>query len=127
MSLTLSTIERTYRYYSQFNKDNNKYCDIIIKINEIQYENGDIFYELSYNYKFSSGLNIFKNPLNPFLNHSPEFKHHWEGDIIIKNTMTEQMVNYLVMSEEEMSTFTGSTTPLDYKLRIMICLSKLWD
>ena len=41
--------------------------------------------------------------------------------------MTEQMVNYLTMDEDELSQYTGNTIPQDYKGFIMKSLSNFWD
>jgi hypothetical protein len=49
------------------------------------------------------------------------------GEIIYKNEMTEKMVEYLLMDEEELSQYSGYTNPSTYKLHIMKCISLLWD
>lgn len=49
------------------------------------------------------------------------------GEIIYKNEMTEKMIKYLLMDEEELGQYSGYTTPSTYKIHIMKCISLLWD
>ena len=50
-----------------------------------------------------------------------------KGDIIVKNSMTSEMVKYLFMEDEELSKKIGSSTPQRYRTYIIQTLSSLWD
>jgi hypothetical protein len=41
--------------------------------------------------------------------------------------MTNMMMDYLLMEDAELAKVTGHTTPQDYKHKIMLSLSYLWD
>ena len=106
--------DKTFRFYDDFNSKN--YCDIKIKVSEKKRTLD--YYSVSYSYKEKN-----YNPMSNFLS----FKDHEDGEIIVKNEMTEKMIKYLMMDVDQLSELTGCTTPLDYKLRIMVSFSYLWD
>ena len=41
--------------------------------------------------------------------------------------MTENMVNYLLMNTDELSVYTGTTSPMTYRANIMKMITMLWD
>lgn len=91
-----------------------------IIVNENKYDDGSIYYYIEY-----LG-NEEINSAHPFYNNQELLKHK-EGDIILKNIMTEQMIKYLFMDETELDKYSGSTSATCYKKRIMIALTNFWD
>lgn len=47
--------------------------------------------------------------------------------LVIQNSLTEKIVEYLKMSDNNLSKLTGTTTPLEYKKRLLILFMKLSD
>ena len=47
--------------------------------------------------------------------------------LVLKNQMTEIMVNYLLSDSEELVKVSGTSTAQHYRYLTMINLSKLWD
>ena len=84
----------------------------------------DSYYIISYS---TPNMNEKNKIYHPFYNDNSYDDCCYEGEIIKKNAMTEQMVNYLTMDEDELSQYTGNTIPQDYKGFIMKSLSNFWD
>lgn len=100
------------------NIQNDITCTVKVEINEKKYDNS-IYYYISYQ---TDQINI----AHPFYNNK-ELMEHIEGDIIIKNSMTEKMIEYLLMDENELENYSGNTSAMDYKKNIMIDLVRFWD
>ena len=84
----------------------------------------DSYYIISYS---TPNMNEKNKIYHPFYNDNSYDDCCYEGEIVKKNAMTEQMVNYLMMDEDELSQYTGNTIPQDYKGFIMKSLSNFWD
>ena len=84
----------------------------------------DSYYIIGYS---TPNMNEKNKIYHPFYNDNSYDDCCYEGEIIKKNAMTEQMVNYLTMDEDELSQYTGNTIPQDYKGFIMKSLSNFWD
>ena len=84
----------------------------------------DSYYIISYS---TPNMNEKNKIYHPFYNDNSYDDCCYEGEIIKKNAMTEQIVNYLTMDEDELSQYTGNTIPQDYKGFIMKSLSNFWD
>jgi hypothetical protein len=50
-----------------------------------------------------------------------------EGVIVAKNSMTDEMIKFLLMEYEEMDKHIGNTWGVQYKANIMHSLALLWD
>lgn len=48
-------------------------------------------------------------------------------ELIIKNSLTEKMIKYLFLNDQELSKLTGTTTPSNYKKNILLSLSNFLD
>ena len=84
----------------------------------------DAYYIISYS---TPNMNEQNKIYHPFYGDKSYDDCCYEGEIVKKNAMTEQMVNYLMMDEVELTQYTGNTTPQDYKGFIMKSLSNFWD
>jgi hypothetical protein len=94
-------------------------CDVKVSVKEEKYDNGNVFYYISYK-------TVNFNSAHPFYSEK-YFREHDEGDIVFKNSLTETLINYLFMDESELSKITGATTPLSYKGQVMKSLALLFD
>jgi hypothetical protein len=123
MSCILEKRKNLIRLYDCFNKNQDKYTDVNIIVLKKRYTNGNEYFDITYNYSYSN-----KNPSkegHPFIN--TIYASHSEGEIILVNSMTCIMIDYLLMDLEELSKYTGNTDPIVYKINIMHSLAKLWD
>ena len=84
----------------------------------------DAYYIISYS---TPNINKKNKHCHPFYGDKSYDDCCYEGEIVKKNAMTEQMVNYLMMDEDELSQYTGNTMPQDYKGFIMKALTNFWD
>ena len=84
----------------------------------------DSYYIISYS---TPNMNEQNKIYHPFYNDKSYDDCCYEGEIIKKNAMTEQMVNYLMMDEDELFQYSGNTMPRDYKGQIMKALTNFWD
>ena len=50
-----------------------------------------------------------------------------EGVIVFKDSLTEKLVEYLMMDQEETEKVSGGTYWLQYKIKVMETLANFWD
>lgn len=98
----------------------NPHYIINITIKEYKYNN--VYYNITYIYTFikSPYMNKFQNSLykTNFSNINENHKHN----IVLKNRLTKQMINYLLMEDNALKEFIGNTPPQKYRLNIMKAL-----
>jgi hypothetical protein len=51
----------------------------------------------------------------------------YNGEIIGCNSLTEKMVEYILMDDKDLSKYTGRTTPMDYRINLLCGILLLWD
>ena len=118
--ITLSTTTRIkrFRFINEFDTSDNSYCNIIITVNEYLYDDGYTYYEINYDYEYN-GLNSSKTTICPEIT--------FNGVIILKNKMTEIMVEYLLTDPKELSKVSGASTQQCYRTNIILSLDRLLD
>ena len=98
-------------------------CTLYLSIDVKTYENNNKYYYLKYRWNLDN--DDIKNHIlydnKRFLNSSNE------GDIIIKNKLTDQLVNFLIMDNNELEEVSGSTNSNDYKRSVIEAISLFWD
>ena len=99
--------------------------DVQIKVEHYQNDNEE-YLDISYKYGYLEGkLASVENPAHPF------FQQPRVEDtsivIVIYNEVTASMVKYLLMNDSELSQFTGTSTPMQYRKLLIISLHSLWD
>ena len=96
-----------------------------IILNDLQH------YFINYNFKFSNEFEVvsiadfitsleFKS--NPFYSNKQIGTRYFSGIVLVKNQLTTAMVEMLLMSETELSQYTGTTTPIEYKKGIIMSI-----
>ena len=124
----MSDTENTFRFYPFDSCEKHKWCDVTVNVKLIKYGDDVEYYYISYSYVFSD-KRLGKDEIDeshPFYGH-PEFMEHINGDIIVKNTMSEKIIEYLLMGFDELEEFTGRSTPQGYKGNIMRAITYFWD
>jgi hypothetical protein len=103
---------------------NQNYCTTRIKVKELKYNNepAEIYYDISYKYRLNN-QSLACELTHPFYDN----KQDSHGEIIKKNSLTEKLVEYLLMNFADLKKETGQTSPLIYKLNVMKSISLLWD
>ena len=115
------------------------YCQLDITVIETKHGRYDITYKYSYHGAADVTFNPFWKPL-PYEGREfgegvpdssvPSWRYMAsgvDGEIIFKNSLTEQMVEYLLMSDEELSKYSGNHMPTDYRCTILHNIAKMWD
>jgi hypothetical protein len=126
-TIIVSTKQRIFKFVNEFNSNDKSFYNVDIKIEEKLYVDGKSYYDISYEYVFNGDKNS-RNKIHPFYDsESKEIQDDVEGVIILKNKMTEVMVEYLLYSNEELENVSGTTTAQAYRINIMLSLAKLWD
>ena len=82
-----------------------------VTVNELAYITGKSYYDIRY---------MVETDVNP------EFAGSLKGGLVLKNKMTEIMVDYVLSDPEELVK-VSDTTAQHYRYLTMINLSKLWD
>lgn len=121
-----------YKYYSRGFNLKEIYCTLIITVNLKTYSNEKRFYDLSYNWTYS------KNPLredeinpaynlHPFYNDKKFIVNHNDGEIIYKNSLTDKIVEFLLLPIDKLSLESGNVSPYQYQKSLLEMVTKLWD
>ena len=85
---------------------------------------------VDYKYKYSHKNNQNCKQSNPLvaINESENNgEEMYNGDIIHVNSLTDQMINYLLMSYSELEKYSGHNTPQQYKTQIIKAINLFWD
>ena len=105
--------------------------DSNIKLNvEFSYTEKNNCYDILFTYKFPSEINtldkeiVFMKQLNLY---DKILDTYYEGDIINKNPMTEQLINLMMLNDENLKTHSGHVTSECYRLSLIQIIKLLWD
>ena len=87
-------------------------------------------YVIDYKYEFSDIINTTKKKISllKLLElYDKDLEEPYDGDIIHKNSLSEQLVRYLTMSDEELSKVCGNVHHENYRINIIKSIQLLWD
>ena len=130
MKTILFTQTTTFNFYDEFDPSDKSYYNIIIKVNLLQYDNQKQFYDISYTYKLehddSTHIKSSYSEMHPFYENG-SISDSADGDIVYKNDLSTMMIKYLLMSDDELSKNTNTSSTQHYRKCIMLSLSKFWD
>jgi hypothetical protein len=102
----------------------NLYVDITFKVKE-----KDNKYYIDFEYSFEDNLNEkIKNNIMKKLNlYDNMIESYYKGEIIHKNSLTEQLISYMLLSDEELEKFSGHVMTECYRLNLINTIKLLWD
>lgn len=126
--------ETNHIFKDEFNKNNLIQCVANIRIEEKRSGGSDVFQifieyifkNIKTNKQFTLEPDKIISP-HPFSQCMPQEKELAGGDIIIKNSMTKEMVKYMMMDDSELEKFSGRNTAQTYRTHIIQALAKMWD
>ena len=87
-------------------------------------------YVIDYVYDYSDTLNTLKKKINilKYLElYDSELKEPYSGDIIHKNSLSEQLIKYLCMSDKDLEKYSGNVQAESYRINIIKSIQLLWD
>lgn len=91
-------------------------CRTKLSVDLKTYESGKSFYYINYS-QWSC------NPKD----HPVLDEDNLDGDIIVQNPMTVELIKLLIMEEEKLKEYTGHTTASEYKMKLVKNIATLWD
>ena len=107
-------------------------CETEISITEKTYDSGKEVYIIDYIHTYIDegkrsvcALEEEVRIPNPFADN--HYKAHFDGEIIVKNEMTDTMIKYLMMDDDELIKYIGRVMPQYYRMKIMHNIHNLWD
>ena len=118
----------SFKYRSPFAKGDDHYI-VNIRVKDLCYSDEKEYMDITYTFEsFMEDKSIGRAIKNhPFFQSNIEEFDTYQGEIIAKNPMTAQMVEFLLMDDAELAKFTGHTTAQDYKHKIMLSIVHFWD
>ena len=139
----ISELTKVFKFYDIFDNDERNYCEVTINVKVLKYDNGNQYYDVSYSYSYINetgnteeflkigSFNVQRS--NPFyyIYCRRNDIHNIDGDslegvIVVKNSMTDEMIKYLLMEYKEMNNI-GTTWCVQYKVNVMHALALMWD
>lgn len=132
-------MEGVFRFYDFHDNIEENYCIVKINISIMTYHNKQQYYDISYSYSYINNdtinndtintIDIHKtNRTNPFYYKQSQLcDDAYEGVIVYKNDITDQLVKYLMMKDEELDNICGNTWMVQYRANIMFMLALMWD
>ena len=128
-------LEPPILYLNDPNYKYKQHCKVTVKIDEKIYTT-DVscphYYYINYSYEYIENNDKcvkiskpYRMPSNPFYK-SNNAEEECHGTIIYKNSMTEEMVKFLLMSIEELSNYSATRCPYYYKIQIFRSIANFW-
>lgn len=110
---------KTFYFDDEFDKDHGVNMVIRIKHNKMK-----TCYIIDYKYLYRCSKDCHKCKVC-----SPLFEKldSENGDIIKQNSMTDEMILYMMMSDDELINYSGHSTTQHYRRNIIQSLSLFWD
>lgn len=111
--------EVTLRFFDTTGKHLTiNYCNFTINVNYLE---NNIELRFSYDY-----LDENDQSGNPFNQIDKRFIVHKDGIVIHRNSLTEKLIDYLLMDYTDLTNITGCITPMAYKIIILKMICELW-
>ena len=126
MTTILEEKHATFRFYDKFNKVEDEYCDVTVNVTKVQYTSGKKYFDITYSSKYSDDSLNGSQKINP-LYRIESNEEIYQGDIIYVNPFTEKLVEYLLMSNDNLSEVSGMVTVEQYKEQIIKTINLFWD
>jgi len=123
----------TFTFKDPFSFGSSKTCQTSITVEE-KISNSTPVYVIDYKHTIITPQENFviDDPSQvikpcPFAYHSDDIKESYSGVIVVKNEMTTAMIKYLLMEDDELSNYTGTSDPSRYRNNIMVHITHFWD
>ena len=126
-------MNKTFTFIDDFHNTYTK-CITNIKVELKTYEDGRKFYYIDYLHKMKypdgtenicTNLEDIKMP-NPF-SYFEGLKDNFDGEIIAFNSLTEKLIEYLLLDDEDLEKLSGSVTAQCYRKQLMYIIAILSD
>jgi hypothetical protein len=133
MTQIVSIQSKTFKFTDEI-RFSSCYYNVNITVKELLYDTGILYYEINYKYEYvSSALysddinQKYKKIIHPFYGYSIENYMTYSKEIVVKNSLTSLMIEYILMDYDQLQKVSGATTAQKYKQTTMVALSFFWD
>ena len=109
-----------FKFTNESDPNDPSFCTVEINVKE-KTISGREYFEIEYAYTFE-GKEESRRFVQPLY-----MSDDADGVIVVKNAMTEIMVNYLLKEPEELVKVSGTSTAQHYRTIIMESLNQMWD
>jgi hypothetical protein len=113
--------EKDFEFVNQFEEKCN--CNVNIKIELTSYDNNDWYYHFKFTYPNPNSIRCNPFYMVPLFFEDGEDKQ----EIIVKNSLSEKLIEYVLMDYEELSKYSGYSTPEHYKGIVMKQIMLVWE
>ena len=117
----MNTFTNTFRLHPL---GDNLYVDINFKVEE---KNNKYYIDFEYNFEDNLNEKIKNNIIKKLNLYDNMIESYYEGEIIHKNSLTEQLISYMLLSDEELEKFSGHVMTECYRLNLINTIKLLWD
>ena len=87
-------------------------------------------YHIDFKYDFPSNIDTPQKKIKIakyFGLYDNDLLDFYQGDIIHKNSMTEQIISYMLLNDDDLQTKSGNVTPDSYRISLIKMIQLLWD
>lgn len=124
MTVILERLKNSFEFYDV--NDSSNFCKLYVTVKKLKYQTEEIYYDISYSYEYF-GNDKKAEQLNPLLFIENDNGLSYVGDIIAYNSLTSEIVRYLLMPFDELSKYSGRVEPQQYKIQIIKSINLFWD
>lgn len=96
-------------------------CNLNLKIDLKTYDTNKQYYYVTYVWDHKNIID------HPFYYDKDFLDNNSDGEIIFKNTLSDNLIKFLMMSDTELKTESGSIHPKDYRILTMKAIALFWD
>ena len=103
--------------------------DINLSI-QFNYTEKNGYYIILFSYEFPKKLQTYEEQkllMKQFGLYDQSTDSYYEGDIIKKNLMTEQLINLMMLNDENLETHSGNINSHCYRLSLIEIIKLLWN
>ncbi len=110
---------KSFKFTNPFSPRDTSFCMVYITVNEKTIDE-KTYFDITYTHTFHGD-----EESRPFV--EPWDEDDKDGVIVVKNAMTQIMVDYLLAEPEDLVKVSGTSSAQQYRTIIMKNLSQLWD
>jgi hypothetical protein len=127
------TQTKILKFTNPFNTRCNTTCYTKVTIEVFSYDDSETeYYQIGYKHKFVDTDNkVIVNPPivypHPFADEDKTLAEFSNGNLIVKNKLTDQMIEFLMMTSNKLQKLIGNSCVEDYRKTIIHDIAKKWE
>lgn len=98
-------------------------CDLTITVVLKTYDNHKKFYYVDYQWNYKEN-DMKYHPMH----YDEDFiENHNDGDIIVQNELSDKLIEFLIMNNDDLQEKSGTVHVIEYRKQIIKTISLFWD